>query len=71
MTWFQRPVCQFVRPKLIIASIYVAAFEVLKSAIVERLKSFYTLGGLYSEDRPKYQSEVLSKSRTPVYASLD
>lgn len=62
---------EIVRPKLIVASIFIAAFEVLKSTIVERLKSFYTLGGSCSEDRPKYKSEVLSRSRSPVYASLD
>jgi len=62
---------EIVRPKLIVASVYIAAYEVLKSTIVQRIKSFYTLGGIYKEDHPKYQSEVLSRNRSPVYASLD
>ena len=59
------------RPKLIVASIYIAAYEVLKSTIVERLKSFYTFGGIYKEYHRKYKSEVLSRNRSPVYASPD
>jgi hypothetical protein len=60
------------RSNLIIASIYVAAFEVLKTAIVGRIKDFFTNG--FDQNGPRisaeYQSDVLSKSRSPVYASL-
>jgi hypothetical protein len=62
---------EILRSKLIVASIYIAAFELLKSTIIERIKTFYTLSGLYKEDHPKYQSEVLSRNHSPVYASLD
>jgi len=60
------------RPNLIKASVYIAAFEVLKSTIVQRIKSFYTLGPRI--DQPKYESEVLSKDpkgkKRHVHASL-
>ena len=36
---------EILRPKLIVASIYITAFELLKSTIVERIRSFYTLAG--------------------------
>ncbi len=32
------------RPNLIVASIYIAAFELLKNAIVDRIRDFYTKG---------------------------
>jgi hypothetical protein len=40
----------------------------LKAAITDRIRSFYTLG---FEPGPKFESEVLSKHRSPVYASLE
>lgn len=61
------------RPNLIVASIYIAAFELLKNAIVDRLRFFYTLG-FDQNSTPtgrKYESEVLARNRGPVYASLD
>jgi hypothetical protein len=57
---------EIVRPKLIVASIYIAADEVLKSTIVERIKSFYALGGIYKEDHPKYESPVRIKDHWPA-----
>lgn len=63
---------EVLRSKLISASIYLAAFEMLKESIVDRLSSFYTFrydeaGGHVD---PKYDQEVLSRNRSPVYASL-
>lgn len=60
------------RPKLITVSVYIAAFELLKSTIVDRIKDFYTHGFDQSGPRidPEYQAEVLSKHRSPTYASL-
>lgn len=60
------------RSKMIIASVYIAAFEILKNSIVERLRDFFSMGWEEGEDiiDPKYQSEVLSRNRSPVYASL-
>jgi hypothetical protein len=60
------------RPNLILASLYIAAFEVLKNSIVERLRDFYVSGwdqnGLIIS--PEYQDEVLSRDKSPTYASL-
>ena len=66
------------RSNLIMASVYIAAFETLKATIVEQIRSFYVTGfdtsvqkdggGLFD---PDYQTQVLSRNRGPVYASLD
>ena len=53
---------------MIMASIYIVAFEILKSSIVKRIKDFYTHG--FDVD-PVYKTEVLSKNRSEVYASLE
>ncbi len=62
-----------VRPRLIGASIFIAVFESLKDAIVDRLRDFFWTGFDESGDKidPKYQSDVLVRNRSPVYASLD
>jgi len=57
------------RENLIIASVYTLAFELLKAAITDRIRSFYSFAG-FEPDHPKYKSEVLSKNSSPVYASL-
>lgn len=57
------------RQNLIRASIYIAAFEVLKNTIVGRLRSFCKYG--LEPTGSKYQSEVLARNRSPVHASLD
>src|SRR5258708_18308652 len=66
------------RPNLIMAALYIAAFEVLKSTIIERIRDFYVTGFDKSVEKdggrlvdPKYQTEVLSRNRSPVYACLD
>jgi hypothetical protein len=55
------------RQRLIIGSLSIAAFEVLKTSIIARIKDFFTD---WDTVDPKYQAEVLSKDRSPVYASL-
>lgn len=63
---------EVLRPNLILASVYIAAFEVLKNSIIERLRDFYISG--FNEKGwiidPKYKTEVLSKDKSPTYASL-
>ena len=61
------------RPRLIATAIYIAGFEVLKDSIVGRIRNFYWTGFDESGDKidPKYQSDVLSRNKSPVYASLD
>ena len=64
---------EVMRPRLIAASIYIAVFEVLKEAIVDRIRDFFWMGFDESGDNidPRYQSDVLARKRSPVYASLD
>jgi hypothetical protein len=60
------------RSNLIVASIFLAAHETLRQSIIERIRDFYTTGfdsSGFTVD-PKYHAEVLSKNRSPVYASL-
>jgi hypothetical protein len=59
--------------RLISASLYVTAFELLKESIVGRLRSFYMVGFDTNGDiiDEKYQNSVLSRNKSPIYASLD
>lgn len=61
------------RPQLITACIYISAFELLKATIVDRIKDLFTNGFDRTGWRidPKYQLTVLSKNRSPIYASLE
>ena len=63
---------EVMRPRLIAASIYVAGFEALKDVLVERIRDFFYAGFDEKGDKidPKYQADVLSRNRSPVYASL-
>lgn len=58
---------------MITASIYITAFEILKSSIIDRLKNFYWRD--WEADRgdlidPSYNTEVLSRNKSQLYASL-
>lgn len=60
------------KSNLIIASMYLAAFELLKSSVIERIRNFFTYefnehGGVVSED---YKDKVLSLDKSPLRASL-
>ena len=61
------------RPRLIRAAIYIAGYEALKDAIIDRLREFFTTGfdasGLKID--PKYDSDVLSRNKNVLLASLD
>ena len=63
---------EVLRPNLILASIYIAAFEVLKNSIIERLRFFYVSGFDQNGDiiSPEYEDEVLAKDKSLTYASL-
>lgn len=60
------------RGKLISASIYIAAYEMLKDSIIGRIRTFYSTG--FTPEGPiippEYEQEVLSRNRSPLYASL-
>lgn len=64
---------EIVRPRLIAASIYIAAFEALLDSVVGRIRDFFSNGFDESGDivDPKYKAKVLSRKTSPVYASLD
>lgn len=61
------------RGRLSAASIYIASFEALKDCIVDRIRDFFCTGFNQSGEiiNPRYQSHVLSRNRSPLYASLD
>jgi hypothetical protein len=60
------------RPNLILASLYIAAFEILKNSIIDRIRDFYTRG--FDENgwiiAPEYKEQVLSKGSV-IFASLE
>lgn len=61
-----------VRPSLFLATMFITTFEILKDSIVDNIRNFYTNGfdehgSTVSSD---YQSEVLSRNKCPLYASL-
>ena len=64
---------EVMRPRLIAASIYIAGFVALKGSIINRIRDFYWVGFDESGEQidPKYANEVLTRNRSPVYASLD
>lgn len=62
------------RENLILASVFLSSFEILKECILERPKEMFIKG--YSEKNgfildEKYNSEVLSLNKSPIYASLE
>lgn len=61
-----------VRPSLFLATMFITTFEILKDSIVDDIRGFYTNG--FDEHgptvEPEYQSKVLSKNKSPLYASL-
>ncbi len=64
---------EITRHRLIAASLYTAEFEALKDSVVDRIRSFFLTGFDESGDKidPKYQSDVLARNRSPLYASLE
>ena len=63
---------QALRTNLIVASLFIAAFEILKETIIERAKEFFFCGinanGIITTAR--YQEMVLTKNRSVLHASL-
>lgn len=60
------------RPRLIQASVFISAFEVLKNAIIDRIVSFFTDHPSMELTRlsPEYENDVLSRNRSELHASL-
>lgn len=63
---------EVLKAKLIAASMYLTAFELLKDSIIDRVKGFYMTG--FDENdttvSSAYATEVLSLSKSRLYASL-
>ena len=62
-----------VKPSLFLATMFITTFEILKNSIIDHLRNFYANG--WNENgpiiSPEYQSKVLSRKNSPLYASLD
>ena len=63
---------EVLRTKLITASMYLTAFELLKDSIIDRVKGFYITGFDENETEVSlaYNTEALSLSKSHLYASL-
>lgn len=63
---------EMVRPSLFQATMFITAFEILKDSIVDDVRNFFTDG--FDEHGStvgtEYKSKVLSKNKSPLYASL-
>jgi len=61
-----------VKPSLFLVTMFITTFEILKDAIVDPIRDFYTNGfdGNGPTVGPDYRSKVLSKNKSPLYASL-
>lgn len=61
-----------IRPRLIAASVFISGFELLKDSIIGRISDFLADG--FDRSGPilgsRYKAEVLSRNKSPVYASL-
>jgi hypothetical protein len=72
-TWMRFLDPEVLRPSLMLASIYIATYEILKDSIISRIKDFYVTGFDQSGEiiGTDYLSDVLSKNRSELYASLE
>lgn len=59
------------RTNLLMVSLYLAAFEILKSTVTDRTENFFTFDDVNGQPQlhPKYQ-EVASLNKNPLQASL-
>lgn len=71
--WEQLLTPAVMQEKLISASLYITAFELLKDSIIDRIRSFYMIGidenGMVIDN--EYEKVVLSRNKNPLQASLD
>ena len=63
---------EILRANLIVASLYITAFEMLKDSIIGRTRDFFSSG--FDQNGPiidkEYKRQVLSRNHSPLYASL-
>lgn len=64
---------EVMRTRMISASLYICAFELLKDAIISRPRDMYLSGFDQAGDiiSPEYESKVLSRNSNVMHASLD
>ena len=64
---------EVLRPNLMLASIYIATYEILKDSIIRRLRELFVRGFDETGELigPDYKIEVLDKNKSPLYASLE
>lgn len=71
--WEQLLTPAVMQERLVSASLFVTAYELLKESIVGRLRSFYMAGfdmdGEIIDE--KYKTDILSRNKSHLYASLD
>ena len=64
---------EILRTNLIVASLFITAFEMLKDSIIGRIRDFFTGG--FDENgwivNDNYKTKVLSLNKSPLYASLE
>lgn len=62
-----------VAPSLFLATMFITTFEILKDAVVDRIRDFYTNGCDQNGPiiSPDYQENVASRNKSILYASLD
>lgn len=63
---------EVVRPSLFMATMFITTFEILKDSVIDRIRDFYTNGWEQTGPivSPQYQSEVMSRNKSALYASL-
>lgn len=63
---------EVVRPSLFMATMFITTFEILKDSVIDRIRDFYTKGWDQTGPivSPRYQSEVMSRNKSALYASL-
>lgn len=74
--WEQLLTPAVMQEKLISASLYITAFELLRQSIVGRIRDFYNIESIGLEPgthqlSDEYRSEVLARNKSTLYASLD
>lgn len=59
--------------KLVSASLYIAAYDLLKESVIGRIRSFYMVGFDENEEivDERYEDAVAARNKSILYASLD
>ena len=71
--WEQLLSPKVMQERLISASLYITAYEILKESIIDRIRSFYMVGWNIEDGEiigSEYKLKVLSLNNSVLYASL-